>query len=174
MPCSKHVAAGLLMLLGWSALAPALHGQGGEAELPHVGRYRQEVNFRDPYQDLPEQPEAVQEGRLDSTRRKLQLNASEPPNVAELLFRYSNERDTVQRGYRVQIYLGKRANATDARFKFMKHFDNVALYTNYEQPFYKVRAGNFMTRLEAQRFLARVREHFPDAFIVPTTIESPY
>lgn len=40
----------------------------------------------------------------------------------------------------------------------------------WQQPYYRVRAGAFATRAEAQRALSVVEHTFPDAFIVPSVV----
>ena len=40
----------------------------------------------------------------------------------------------------------------------------------WQQPYYRVRAGAFATREEAQRALSVVEHTFPDAFIVPSVV----
>lgn len=74
------------------------------------------------------------------------------------------------KAYRVMIFFGNspsaRSEAGSIRGRFSKLFPGYATYMFYENPYFKVTAGNFYTKEEAQIFLERVRKHFSTAFIV--------
>ena len=75
-------------------------------------------------------------------------------------------------GFRVQIYSGsKRQPAKQARLRFSQKFKDVKAYENYYQPNYKVRVGDFKTRLEALKFQKEIVQLFPDCYIVNDQIE---
>jgi hypothetical protein len=77
-------------------------------------------------------------------------------------------------GYRIQIYFGSdRAKAQEVRNSFVQMFPNSPIYLLYQQPNFKVRAGDFRTRLEANRFLKSMGDRFRPAFIVPDEIKLP-
>jgi hypothetical protein len=44
------------------------------------------------------------------------------------------------------------------------------VYVVYQQPYYRVRIGNFATRADAQRRLDFVRRQYPGAFLAPDTV----
>lgn len=75
-------------------------------------------------------------------------------------------------GYRIQIYQSE--NAQEAR-EFQREAIlklDVDCYLSYDNPYYKVRAGNFATRFEAEEFLARIEKRgYKSAWIVRTRIE---
>ena len=60
-------------------------------------------------------------------------------------------------GYRVQIFFdagnNSQTNANHSRTEFMKRQPDVEAYIIFDSPYYKVRVGDFRTRLEAQHFL---------------------
>ena len=75
-------------------------------------------------------------------------------------------------GFRVQIYSGnKRQPAKQARLRFSQKFKDVKAYEDYFQPYYKVRVGDFKTRLEALKIQKEIIEFFPDCYIVNDQIE---
>ena len=83
------------------------------------------------------------------------------------------------KGYRVQIFSSNSGPvARDEAFEIEKLIlesgSNLEVYVIYESPFWKVRIGNCLTRLEAQALLIKVRELFPDysneSYVVPTNI----
>lgn len=76
------------------------------------------------------------------------------------------------RGYRIQIYFGNdKLQAKDVRSKYLNAFPTSKAYEVYEIPNFKVRVGDFRTRLEAYQFLKQLKSEFPGAFIVQSEIE---
>jgi hypothetical protein len=80
-------------------------------------------------------------------------------------------------GYRIRIYsnLGQsaREGSLDAESKFSEEYPNIPVYRMYEAPYFKVYVGDFRTKIEAHRFLKKVRNIFPDAFDIPCDIYFP-
>ena len=77
-------------------------------------------------------------------------------------------------GYRLQVYFGtQRSRANELRASFNSRFPEINATVSYNQPNFKVRAGDFRTRLEAQKYLAEVEKTFPGAFVVPDEIRLP-
>lgn len=77
-------------------------------------------------------------------------------------------------GYRIQIYFGSdRARAQEIRAEFIQLFPATPSYLLYQQPNFKVRIGDFRTRLEATGFLKKINGHFSNAFIVPDEVKLP-
>jgi hypothetical protein len=69
-------------------------------------------------------------------------------------------------GFRVQIFSGLgRDEAYAEQSKFKSLFPGVASYVSYTQPNYRVRVGDFRTKLEAQKFVADLRKNYTSLFI---------
>ncbi len=80
-------------------------------------------------------------------------------------------------GFRVQIYAdsGSRSKLRTEREKveFNEKYPDIGTYLIYEEPYFKLRVGNFRTRLDARRFLEKISSKYEYAFIVPDKIEFP-
>ena len=77
-------------------------------------------------------------------------------------------------GYRVQIYFGsERKGAQDARQKFMQTYPETEAYLIYQQPYFKVRVGDYRDRFEAQAIYKKLLHEFDKVFIVPDRINFP-
>ncbi|MDB5129248.1 MAG: hypothetical protein JWQ85_3480 [Mucilaginibacter sp.] len=77
-------------------------------------------------------------------------------------------------GYRVQIYSGSsRSAAFNAQGKFNKEFPEMRTYIIYREPNFKVRAGDFRSRIEAERMKEELKSLFPAMFIVSEKINPP-
>jgi len=90
--------------------------------------------------------------------------------INELNIAYQN---TYQlKGYRVQIYSGnKRKPAIDTKLSFSKLNMEEKAHQTYEQPYFKVKVGDFRTKLEALNFRHGIIEKFPNCFIVRDNID---
>jgi len=77
-------------------------------------------------------------------------------------------------GYRVQVYYGgQRAKATEIRTEILRKFPQAAAYIIYQQPNFKLRLGDFKTRIEAMKLLDEVRHEYPQAFVVKDDVKLP-
>ncbi|WP_245794727.1 SPOR domain-containing protein [Flaviramulus basaltis] len=76
-----------------------------------------------------------------------------------------NKNETDSERYKIQIYNGDRPGAYAAQKEFNESFSewNPTIY--YQEPNFKIWAGNFRTRLEADRALKRIKRKFNSAFI---------
>ena len=85
-----------------------------------------------------------------------------------------NEKKKSMPGYRVQLYFGnQRKPATDVKAKFLSSFSTVPAYEIYQSPNFKIRVGDFRTKLEAYKLLKQIATEFPNAFIVADDISLP-
>lgn len=77
-------------------------------------------------------------------------------------------------GYRIQVYFGsERTKAQEIRAEILLSHPDIPAYLIYQQPNFKVRIGDFRTRLEASGFLKKIEYHFKSAFIVPDEVKLP-
>ena len=74
-------------------------------------------------------------------------------------------------GFTIQIYSGaKREDALSAKAKMVKEMSDMEADIQYTQPKFRVTAGKYFTKLEAQKDLMRLRIFFPNAILVPEKI----
>src|SRR5450631_3049616 len=82
----------------------------------------------------------------------------------------NKETNSIQ-GFRIQIFFGsERKNAHDARNKVLQLFPDADVYLLYQQPYFKVRVGDYRTKLEAHHMFKELLSHFDKIFIVPDKI----
>ena len=78
-------------------------------------------------------------------------------------------------GFRVQIFFDSGNNskkaAQTARERFMEVYPEVSAYLTFKAPYYRVRVGDFRTKLEAEGFLFQLSSNYPNAFSVPDRIQ---
>lgn len=80
-------------------------------------------------------------------------------------------------GYRIQIFFdaGNRSKgrAYATKSNFILKYPNTRAYITYEAPNYKVRIGNFRTKLDAEHFKHKILEDYPASFTIPCQIDYP-
>lgn len=69
-------------------------------------------------------------------------------------------------GFRVQIFSGlDRQMAYSEQAKFKTRYPAVNAYISYTQPNYKLRVGDFRSRLEAEKFMNELKKYYTSMFI---------
>ncbi|MDB5110865.1 MAG: hypothetical protein JWR67_1979 [Mucilaginibacter sp.] len=106
--------------------------------------------------------EVVKDPRIDTLiTRRLSLRVNSPTASS------SN-------GYRVQIFSGSARNeAYSVQAKFQTKYPGVRTYIIYNEPNFKVRAGDFRTRLEAEKLKQELKSTFNGLFIIAEKINIP-
>ena len=112
----------------------------------------------------------------DSTAVSVNKNyiVKQDEKISELLAKYKdyNHKKEFAEGYRIQImYTDVRDEVYKSKGAMYKEFPDLASYVEYEQPYYKLRLGDFKSRLEATYFLQQVITLYPGAFIVKDKIK---
>ncbi len=77
-------------------------------------------------------------------------------------------------GFRVQIFFDSGSNsknaAATAKAEFEIAYPGVRTYLSYKEPYYRVRAGDFRTLLEAVGFQKKISGEYPNSFAVKDKI----
>ena len=80
-------------------------------------------------------------------------------------------------GYRVHVFMeiGNDAlkHAEETKSQFEKAFPDIPIYLTYSEPYFRLRAGNFRNRVEAERCLRRIKPKFKEAFVTADMIYRP-
>ena len=83
-----------------------------------------------------------------------------------------NKNCDVAEGYRVQIMNNSNRDEVYAKkAEVYGHFTAFKGYIIYDQPYYKLRIGDFQTKLEARKYLDEIIVVFPTAFLVRDEIK---
>jgi hypothetical protein len=112
----------------------------------------------------------VKDPKIDSIiARRFELNKKD----ANVTIR-PNGPIVTQMGYRVQIYYGSDRRAVfKEQARFAALYPNLVTYITYKEPNYYLRAGDFRTRMEAQKLMAELRPTYPTLFIFREKINAP-
>ncbi|WP_034259234.1 SPOR domain-containing protein [Aequorivita capsosiphonis] len=96
------------------------------------------------------------------------LTVNQDKKVTQLLtVKKALEKDNkLSDGYTIQLYYGELNQADAILKKYRSSFGDWPASIEYETPNYKVWAGNFTTRIEADRALLEIQKSFSSAFIL--------
>lgn len=74
-------------------------------------------------------------------------------------------------GFTIQLYSGiQRDEALDVRKQIATVLPHLDADMQYVQPNFRIRAGKYFTRFEAQKDYMAVKKYFPNAIIIPERI----
>lgn len=80
-------------------------------------------------------------------------------------------------GWRVNIFFETGNNskklAMEAKAGFVQKYPNIPSYLVFQEPYYKIRVGDYRTQLEAEKFLKIIAAEYPNAFVVEDKINYP-
>lgn len=85
----------------------------------------------------------------------------------------SRDARRIGKGFRLLVInTGNRDEAIAAKSKVYTYFPELKTYLIYQSPNFKLKAGNFKERKEAEDYLKKLQKHFPKGvFIMNDTIE---
>jgi hypothetical protein len=88
-----------------------------------------------------------------------------------------NKNQTGIVGYRIHIFFdsgnNSKSKAYSIKSQFMAEYPDVEAYIVYQEPNYKVKVGDFRTRIDAQRFQNEISNEYKNAFIIKEIINLP-
>ena len=80
-------------------------------------------------------------------------------------------------GFRIQVFSesgnNSKTRAQSVQSDFQSRFPDIGVYLTFKSPNYRVRIGDFRTKLDVQRFLMALTADYPNAFIVTDQINLP-
>jgi len=80
-------------------------------------------------------------------------------------------------GYRIQIFeeSGNKSStrAREVMAEFSTKYPDIPVYLSWQAPNFKVRVGDFGTRMEAEGFLNKIKRSYPIAWVIRDKIKYP-
>ncbi len=64
-------------------------------------------------------------------------------------------------------------HAEDVKKQFERAFPDIPIYLTYAEPYFRLRAGDFRNRVEAEKCLRRIKPKFKEAFVTADMIYRP-
>ncbi|MCR4965840.1 MAG: SPOR domain-containing protein [Bacteroidales bacterium] len=78
-------------------------------------------------------------------------------------------------GYRIQIMAisgpSARTRMEGAKANIKAEYPSLPVYATYQEPYFRIRVGNFTNRIDAYRMLQKILPQYPSAYIIADQIE---
>ena len=104
---------------------------------------------------------------LNAQTRKGRIEITGDVQVGELVKKHIefNERMRTVPGFRVQIAALSGANSRDQAFelkrRFKEEYPEVEVYIVFTEPNFRIKVGNFTSKLDAYVFMQRIKDRYP-------------
>ena len=122
--------------------------------------------------DSTQEAPRVQDSVVVRALRPGQVTVAESERIKALMAQYAS-RPQPLRGFRVQIFLGERSSAEQARRAFLLQHPDTPAYLSYLAPNFRVRVGDLRDRVAAEHLRQLLQDEFPGLYVVPDLIEPP-
>ena len=102
-----------------------------------------------------------------------QVNIKEDSPIDLMMRRYAevNSSEEFMAGWRIQIIAKTdRSDIERAKKEFIQEFPGVSVDWTHSKPYYRLRAGAFLNKIEAIRMIQEIKETYPGAFPVKDDI----
>lgn len=113
----------------------------------------------------------------DTVSGKLEIMQDMKVNIVLEKHIEANQAQPHLEGFRIQIFFdsgnNSKTKAQTVLDEFIAKYPKTRGYLTFKSPNYKVRIGDFRTRLDAQRFLNELMADYPNAFIITDQINLP-
>ena len=97
----------------------------------------------------------------------------ETADIQQAMLEYKNryQGDTELPGYRIQyLFTTDRREMENIQRKFEDQYQYIPHEWVHDQPYYRLYAGSFVDRAHAMQLLAHIRERFPTALLVNSSV----
>ncbi|WP_291400270.1 SPOR domain-containing protein [Daejeonella sp.] len=111
--------------------------------------------------------------QVASAQERGQLTVTKDPQIDSLIAKRLALSKNVKSGsnisvsgFRVQVFSGlQRQDAYNEQAKFKVRYPAYSTYISYVQPNYRLRVGDFRTKLEAEKFMNELKKFYSSMFI---------
>jgi len=122
----------------------------------------------------PTNQESVAEPKAAVSKKKFsepKLDVTKSLNVALDSVYVKNKQIKFAQGYRVLVYAGTdKVLMNQIKQKVYKAFPDIALYTVFKQPEYRISFGDFIDKIQANNYLTKILPVISNALIVQEQI----
>jgi hypothetical protein len=120
-----------------------------------------------------------------ATGQEDQLSIVQDKRIDDLLLTHQQMNELLLRnpdhsgidGYRVQIFFESGNKSSDAAREIIEEFEeeypDYRAYLTWKAPNFRVRVGDFRSRMEAEGFLQKLLKDYPNAWVIRDKINFP-
>ena len=112
---------------------------------------------------------------LNYAQKNVSYNMEKGINVLEQQYVEAWRRIKKIDGFRIQITsfsgVNSKTSIENTAEQFKQQFPEIPCYTTYSEPNFRLRVGNFRTKIEAYKALQKIALFFPGAFVLKDQVE---
>jgi hypothetical protein len=141
---------------------------GGSNDQDQILEYEEDLTNVRP-RVVWEKPESDGGAMADETKVTLDAPKNENKAMDTALSKISkyNTTITVMPGYRLQIFAGNsRGSFERAKLYILQNFPELEIYESYSQPTYKIIVGDFLKKMDAERYYSSLVSRFSSAKVL--------
>ncbi|MFM2225725.1 MAG: hypothetical protein RJA07_1927 [Bacteroidota bacterium] len=101
------------------------------------------------------------------------ITIKEDPSLPKLISRHIDMNTSIKRvqGWRIQLSSNsERAEVMNIKTEFLTLYPSAKTYLTYQQPYFKLRVGDYADKNEAYNFMKEINDKFKGIFIVPDIV----
>lgn len=101
------------------------------------------------------------------------ITIKQDPSLPKLINRHLEMNTSIRRvqGWRIQLSSNSdRTEVMNIKSTFLTQYPNTKTYLTYQQPYFKLRIGDFADKNEAYQFMKEINDNFKGIFIVPDIV----
>lgn len=164
MKSQSIVAFALLSLINTSCVrnVPATSTSSAEKVL----NYQEDLSKVLPIYDFEEEG-LTEATRAEKEKRPVSFTGETPKNdniaIDQVIEDQANKNRnlTEMQGFRIYIYSGNsRSGFESAKSYILQNYPELEVYESYSQPTYKVKVGDFLSRMDAEKYYAALKGRF--------------
>ncbi|MFN3849100.1 MAG: SPOR domain-containing protein [Spirosomataceae bacterium] len=107
-----------------------------------------------------------------SNNTELPMHVNDRVNAALDTIAARNKNIKYMQGYRIQLYVGNsRDEANAAKAYLYQNFPELNAYMSFTQPTYRLKVGDFMSKIDAERYHVSMKQEYSASMIVPDKID---
>ncbi len=110
-----------------------------------------------------------EQGRFYSMSGVRVIQSQEIIALSDRFIEEHTKNPTIQ-GFRVQVFLGERAQANEIANEFNADHEEIRADVTYLAPNFRVRVGAFRSQIEAEYYLEKIKHKYSNSYVVPDKV----
>lgn len=164
----------LYLIYAYVAVAAGCATTGKTSTAASNGKYSEDLSVWRPKTEVAAaevkttEPATGQREATPYTEPKVAIN-KRLDAVLDSIDRINLSRRAVD-GFTIQVYSGKREEALNTKRQLGSILPGISAEVQFTEPIFRVKAGKYYSRLDAQRDYVEIKKHFPSAIVIPDRI----
>ncbi|WP_204356526.1 SPOR domain-containing protein [Arcticibacterium luteifluviistationis] len=147
---------------------------GGSSEVTGYEESLAAVRPKVDYQEKAEKPEEVLKEELNGQAYVPEEPKNENAKIDRVLSDMARHNSSISDlpGYRLQVYAGNdRGGFEQAKSYILQHFPELEIYESYSQPTYRIKVGDFLKKMDAERYYSSIVSRFSSAKVIMDNVD---